>query len=211
MKRTFIAVLLCTAVTGCVRDNPDSRLDEDRAIDPRELGAMLKLDCSQRREEVQLARDDSQSDFDRLANYRLALKAYSGAAEKIEAAFTKEPDMLYLAEGDSLRLLLQKCQTQARTFTDELRKFELAVQFNPKPVEAEAKAEAKVEAKETKRPEPAKADVKAASAADEAFDTAPTKKMKSSKKSKKKTALALAKAKRKKAGRAHAVLADASH
>ena len=189
--RLLSALCLCTSLAACVRDNPDSRLDSDDGIDPRELGAMLKLDCSQRREEVQLARDEAQSDFDRVANYRLAIKAFSGGAERIEAAFTREPDLLYLAEGDALRLRLQRCQAQAKTFTDELRKFELAVQFKPKSVEPEAKADAKPEvAAAAPAPEPVKSAVKA------------------SKKSKKaKSALA----KRKKLGRPRAVLADASH
>lgn len=183
--RTRSALFLCTALSACVHDNPDARIDGDPGVDPRELAAMLKLDCSQRREEVQLARDESQSDFDRLANYRLALKAFTAAADKIETAFTKEPDLLYLAESDALRLRLQRCQAQAQTFKDELRKFELTVQFKPK-------ADVEVAVAPAAAPEPEAArKVKASSG---------------SKKSKKKTAFA----KRKKLGRPHAVLADAS-
>ena len=187
--RTLSALFLCTALSACVHDNPDARIDGDTGVDPRELAAMLKLDCSQRREEVQLARDESQSDFDRLANYRLALKAFSAAADKIETAFTKEPDLLYLAESDALRLRLQRCQAQAQTFKDELRKFELTVQFKPKS-EVETKSEMVVAPAPTPEPEAARK-VKASSG---------------SKKSKKKTAFA----KRKKLGRPRAVLADAS-
>jgi hypothetical protein len=189
--RLISAACLSTALTACVHDSNADRLEGDQGIDPRELAAMLKLDCSQRREEVQLARDEGQSDFDRVANYRLALKAFNGAAERIEAAFTKNSDLLYLAESDALRLRLQRCQAQAVTFTDELRKFELTVQFKPKS-EAEPKREVATVAP-APQPEPVKK----------------VKELRSSKKSKKKTALA--KAKRKKAGRAHAVLADASH
>jgi hypothetical protein len=187
--RALSALILLASFSGCVHDNSDARLDGDTGVDPRELGAMLKLDCSQRREEVQLARDEAQSDFDRIANYRLALKAFTMAASKIETAFAKEPDLLYLAESDALRLRLQRCQAQAQTFKDELRKFELTVQFKPK-TEVEAKPEV-AEVAPAPAPEPARKP-KASSVG---------------KKSKKKTAFA----KRKKLGRPHAVLADASH
>ena len=184
-----ILLVVCVSVlSACVHDNPDARLDSDPSIDPRELAAMLKLDCTQRREEVLLARDDAQSDFDRIANYRLALKAFTVSAQRIEAAFTKEPDLLYLAEGDALRLRLQRCQAQARTFTDELRKFELTVEFKPAAQTADTRPQ--VAAVES-APEPVKRAMK------------PSKKLKKSK-------TAVAKAKRKKAGRPSAVLADAS-
>lgn len=189
--RIVSALWLCTVVTACAHDNNEARLDTAPAIDAKELAAMLTLDCSQRREEVQLARDEAQPDFDRVANYRLALKAFSGAAQRIEAAFTKEPDLLYLAEGDALRLRLQRCQAQAKTFTDELRKFEQLVEFKPKAEEPEPKR-AVVAAPVERELEPL------------------SKKVKASKKAKK-SKTALAKAKRKKSGRAHAaVLADAS-
>lgn len=184
MLRLLTVLCLTSVLAACAHDNSDARLDSDASIDPRELGAMLKLDCSQRREEVALARDDAQPDFDRVANYKLALKAFTTAAERIEAAFTKEPDLLYLAEGDALRLRLQRCQAQARTFTDELRKFELVVEFRPA-----AKLEA---AQQAPAVSPAPLEPLA-------------KKLKSAKKSKKsKTALA----KRKKNGRPSAVLAN---
>ncbi len=196
MPRTVFAAFLCSALLGCVRENPDARLDEQLGVDRHELAAMLKLDCSQRREEVQLARDESQTDFDRIANYRLALKAFSGGAEKIEAAFSKQPDLLYISEGDALRTRLQRCQAQAATFTIELRKFEQEVKFRPAAAETEA---APVKAAVAPAAAPAKIDA--------AFDDAPVKKsVKATKKSKKAKA---AYAKRKKLGRVHAVLADA--
>lgn len=190
MFRALPLIVACTALVGCVRDNPDARLDDATALDPREVAAMLKLDCSQRRDEVQQARDEAQSDFDRVANYKMAVKAYTVAAEKIEGAFSKEPDLLYAAEGDALRLRLQRCQAQAKALTDELRKFELAMQFKPKPEAEEA-------------PKPVVAAAPAPVKAPEAVKPA-----KVSKKAAKKKAML---AKRKKLSRGHAVLADASH
>ena len=184
MLRLLTALSMCATLSACVHDSPDSRLDDEKGLDPRDVAAMLKLDCSQRREEVQVARDEAQSDFDRLASYRLAVKAFTGAAERIEAAFTKEPDLLYLPEGDALRLRLQRCQAQAKTFVDEQRKYEQVAQFKPIPAEPASKA-----------------DAVAARAAPE-----PVQKMKAAKKLKKKTAVA----KRKKAGRPTAVLAAVS-
>ncbi len=196
LVRTGLPLLSLLVLVGCVHDNSDARLDADKGIDPRELGAMLKIDCSQRREEVQDARDEAAPDFDRLASYKLALKAFNGGAAKIEAAFTKEPDMMYLAEGDSLRKLLQRCQAQAKTFTDELRKFELALQFKPAVVDEPAPKVV------TAPPAPEKK-------IDDAFDDAPvTKKVKSAKKSKKQSKSAIAR--RKKLTKGRAVLADAS-
>lgn len=160
LLRILPALALSTALAGCAHDNADSRLDGDPGIDSRELAAMLKLDCSQRREEVQLARDESQSDFDRLANYRLAVKAFNGAADRIEGAFTRTPDLLYLAEGDALRLRLQRCQAQAKTFTDELRKFQLVVDFRPASA-VDEKAAAAPKAAPAPLPEPLSKRVKA--------------------------------------------------
>ena len=186
MLRIFSSLCLCAALTACVHENPDSRLDSDQALDPRELAAMLKLDCSQRREEVQLARDEAQTDVERIANYKLAIKAFTVAADRIEAAFTKEPDLLYLAEGDALRLRLQRCQAQAKTFTDEERKFAQTAQFKPAASEESPETAAAV----APAPEPVKK----------------VKEAKAAKKKKSKTAVA----KRKRAGRPTAVLADAS-
>jgi hypothetical protein len=182
VSRLILPVLLSTALLGCAHDNTDNRLDSDPALDPRELAAMLKIDCSQRREEVLAARDESQSDFDRTANYRLALKAFTAGAAKIEAAFAKEPDLLYLAESDALRLRLQRCQAQAQNITNELRKFELGVQFKPAPAEPETPS------------------AKAAPAPLEPL----SKKVTAAKKAKKKTAVA----KRKKLAKPTAVLAS---
>ncbi len=186
MLRLLAALGLCLVLVGCVHENPDARLDPDPAIDARDLGSMLKLDCSQRRDEVQSARDEAQSDFDRLANYRLALKAFTAAAQRIESAFSRQPDLLYIAEGDALRLRLQRCQAQARTFTDELRKFELGLEL--KSPHRESEAAPTVVANTAAEPEPAK-------------------RVTAAKKTKKSKSMI---AKRKKAGRPHAVLADAS-
>ena len=195
--RTGLSLLSLLVLVGCAHDTNEARLDEDKGIDPRELGAMMKIDCSQRREEVQAARDEAASDFDRVASYKMALKAFDGGAAKIEAAFTKEPDMMYLAEGDSLRKLLQRCQAQSKTFSDELRKFELALKLKPVPSEDEAP-----------RVVTAPAPVPEKKIVDE-FDEAPvTKKVKAAKKTKKVSKSALAK--RKRMGKGRAVLAEAS-
>lgn len=190
--------MFCSALMGCAIDTSAARLDENPALDPREVAAMLKLDCSQRREEVQTARDEQASDFDRVASYKLALKAYAAASDRIEAAFTKEPDLLYAAEGDQLRLRLQRCQAQAKTFTDELRRFEQALQFKPKEEVVEAPVKA--------------APVAKAVAADDAFDAPVAKTPKLTKKQlKKKAMLAKLAKKKKKLGKGGTVLASASH
>lgn len=169
MVRALALVVGCSCLIGCAHDTSADRLDENPALDPREVAAMLKLDCSQRREEVALARDEAQADFDRVANYKLALKAYTSAAERIEAAFTKEPDLLYAAEGDQLRLRLQRCQAQAKSFTDELRKFETAMQFKPKPSADDVEAPAQAQAVKAAPSAPT-------ASADEAFDEKPAPK-----------------------------------
>lgn len=205
MFRALAALLTCSWLIGCATDSNAERLDEQPALDPREVAAMLKLDCSQRREEVQTARDEQASDFDRVASYKLALKAYTGASERIEAAFTKEPDLLYAAEGDALRLRLQRCQAQAKTFTDELRRFEQSLQFKPKEEVAEAP-------KAAPAPAPAAAVPTKVSAADDAFDAPVAKSPKLTKKQlKKKAMLAKLAKKKKKLGRGGTVLASATH
>ncbi len=203
MVRPLAALLTCSWLMGCATDSNAERLDEQPALDPREVAAMLKLDCSQRREEVQTARDEQASDFDRVASYKLALKAYTGASDRIEAAFTKEPDLLYAAEGDALRLRLQRCQAQAKTVTDELRRFEQSLQFKPKEEVAEAPKAA---------PAPTAAVPTKVSAADDAFDAPVAKSPKLTKKQlKKKAMLAKLAKKKKKLGRGGTVLASATH
>ena len=131
VNRAVLLLSLCGALAGCVREEPDSRLDDNGWLDPKDRAALLTLDCSQRREEIVTARDEAADDSERVANYRQALKALQAAAVRLEEAFTRQPDLLYASEGDALRLRLQRCQSQARTITEELRKFELAVRFKP--------------------------------------------------------------------------------
>ena len=158
-----VLLLPIAALVGCAA-NQDYLVDDNASrLDPKERAALLKLDCSQRLEEIIAARDDQSPDAERIANYRIALKAYSAAANRLAAAFTKEPDLLYASEGDALRLREQRCQSQARMVTDELRKFELAAQFKPAPAEAPAvKAPEKAEAP---APTPVKKKTKRAKAA----------------------------------------------
>jgi hypothetical protein len=192
--RTLLALSCGLTLVGCVRENPDSRLDDDSALDPKERSALLKLDCTQRREELTAARDVDASDFDRVANYKLALKAYTASATRLEAAFSKDPDLLYAAEGDALRIRRDRCQSQARTIGDELRKFELAQSF--KPAGAEEKAVVAAPVKASKADEAFAAETKSA--------PAPVKKI--SKKSKK-----AMQAWAKRHAKHGAVLADASN
>jgi hypothetical protein len=123
------ALLLCLCLTACVREDPDARLDADPGFDPKARAALLKLDCTRLGEEAQAARDERQSKSDRISNYQLAVKSFSASAERLETAFNKEPDLLYASEGEVLRERLQRCQAQARTFTDELRRYELVAQL----------------------------------------------------------------------------------
>lgn len=162
MRTVLLLVCVGPGLVGCIHENPDYRIDENSGLDPKERSALLKLDCSQRREELLAARDDSQSDADRIANYKLALKAYDASASRLDAAFTKEPDLLYAAEGDALRLRQQRCQAQSRSLTDELRKFELSVKYKAQPTEpvvaaAPERAEPKVAAPAKKKSKRAKA------------------------------------------------------
>ncbi len=160
--RTVPLLLLCSTLVGCIHENPDFRVDENTALDPKERAALLKLDCTQKREELVAARDDSQSDTDRADNYRLALKAYDASAARLQDAFTREPDLLYAAEGDALRLREERCKAQSRALTDELRKFELSVKYKAQPTEpvvaaAPERAEPKVAAPAKKKSKRAKA------------------------------------------------------
>lgn len=129
--RTVLFLLASTALFGCAHENQDYRVDGASGPDLKARAALLKLDCSQRRDEVLAARDDSQPDAVRIENYQLAVEAFTGSAKRLEAAFSREPDLLYAADGDALRLRLQRCQAQARTFTDELRTFEVVAQSRP--------------------------------------------------------------------------------
>lgn len=131
--RTVLLLLASTALLGCAHENQDYRVDDNSGLDPKARAALLQLDCSQRRDEILAARDDRQPDAERIDNYKLALRAFTASAKRLEAAFAKDPDLLYAADGDALRLRLQRCQAQARTFTDELRTFELVAQSRPAP------------------------------------------------------------------------------